>query len=79
MTVHKAQGCEFDTIILALGRMSPKLISRKILYTAVTRGKRKVIIVDCADVLNRMLRTQDTNVRATSLGDFLAIVDSKYL
>ena len=77
MTVHKAQGCEFDYIVLCLGKMSSKLINRKILYTAVTRGKKKVIIIDGAGILGRMIKSSDKDQRLSSLKDFLAIVDNK--
>ena len=43
ITVHKAQGCEFDRVTIVLGFMNSQLSSRKLLYTAVTRGKNKVI------------------------------------
>ena len=77
MTVHKSQGCEFDTVIIALGRMSPKLLNRKLLYTGVTRGKKNVIIIDTYGMLGRMIRSSDTNRRITSLSDFLKIIDHK--
>ena len=77
MTVHKSQGCEFDTVIIALGRMSPKLLNRKLLYTGVTRGKKNVIIIDAYGMLGRMLRSSDVDRRLTSLSDFLKIIDHK--
>lgn len=77
MTVHKSQGCEFDTVIIALGRMSPKLLNRKLLYTGVTRGKKNVIIIDTYGMLGRMIRSSDTSRRITSLSDFLKIIDHK--
>ncbi len=77
MTVHKSQGCEFDLVILALGKMSPKLLNRKLLYTAVTRGKKKVVIVDSEGMLQKMLRSTDISRRNTSLSDFLKIIDNK--
>ena len=44
MTVHKAQGSEFDTVILVLNEPS-RMISRELLYTALTRQKNKIIIL----------------------------------
>ena len=44
MTVHKAQGCEFDTVILVLGRINYLLSNWRILYTAVTRAKKKIVV-----------------------------------
>ncbi len=79
MTVHKSQGCEFDTVIIALGRMNIKLSNRKLLYTAVTRGKKRVIVVDSQDRLHKMITSRDETVRQTSLKDFLSIVGERHM
>ncbi len=78
MTVHKAQGCEFDTVVIALGKMNYKLSNKKLLYTAVTRGKKRVVIVDSGNRLNKMISSQGEEVRRTSLKDFLKILEKKY-
>ncbi len=78
VTVHKAQGCEFDSVVVVLGKMNYKLTNRKLLYTAVTRGRNKVTIVDSGGRLSKMLRNDSGNFRKTSLGDFLSIVAQRY-
>ena len=78
VTVHKAQGCEFDHVIVALGKMSNMLSNRKLLYTAVTRGKKKVTVVDSCGRLSKMISSGYRNTRDTSLGDFLRIVQGRY-
>ncbi|HMC41246.1 MAG TPA: exodeoxyribonuclease V subunit alpha [Acidimicrobiales bacterium] len=45
MTVHKSQGSEFDEITLLLPPASSRLLTRELLYTAVTRARRRVVIV----------------------------------
>lgn len=45
MSVHKSQGSEFDAVVLALVGGPPMLLTRNLLYTAVTRAKRLVVIV----------------------------------
>ena len=45
MTVHKAQGSEYRAVILALGNSAPMLMTRDVLYTAVTRAKEFLILV----------------------------------
>ncbi len=45
MTVHKAQGSEYRAVILALGQSSQMLLTRDVLYTAVTRAKELLILV----------------------------------
>lgn len=44
LTVHKAQGSEFDVIFLVLPR-SPLMLTRELLYTALTRQKQKVVVL----------------------------------
>lgn len=48
LTIHKAQGSEFDVVFLVLPR-SPLMLSRELLYTALTRQKRKVIVLHQGD------------------------------
>ena len=78
ITVHKAQGCEFDRVTIVLGFMNSQLSSRKLLYTAVTRGKNKVTIIDSGERLSKMLKSNVKSYRNTSLKDFLAIVQTRY-
>lgn len=78
MTVHKAQGCEFDTVFVVLGKMNYKLSNRKLLYTAITRGKKKVVIIDSGKRLDKMIASNFHESRNTSLKDFLSILEFKY-
>jgi exodeoxyribonuclease V alpha subunit len=48
MTVHKSQGSQFDTVALILPEPTSPILTRELLYTAVTRAKEKVIIVGSA-------------------------------
>ena len=77
VTAHKAQGCEFDNCIIVLGQMSPLLYQRRLLYTAVTRGKKKVIIIDSNDCMQHFLNSRNKGRRDTSLGDLLRLTDIK--
>ena len=77
VTVHKSQGCEFEHVIILLGRMNALLYKRNLLYTAVTRGRSKVTIIDSADTLSRFLKGTHMEERSTSLKELLAIVDHK--
>ena len=45
MSVHKSQGSEFDAVVLPLMSGPPMLMTRNLLYTAVTRARRLVVIV----------------------------------
>lgn len=62
VTVHKAQGSEFETTILVLPKKS-RLISREMLYTALTRQKRRVVILHQGDLAElQQLATDDNAV-----------------
>jgi exodeoxyribonuclease V alpha subunit len=53
MTVHKAQGSEFDHVGVVLPDADLPLLTRELLYTAITRAKRSVLIVGDSDLLAR--------------------------
>ncbi len=56
MTVHKAQGSEFDAVVVALAPgTNARLLTRNILYTAITRAKKLLVIVGSPDVLHDMI------------------------
>ena len=45
LTVHKAQGCEYRAVVLALSDTGRRLLTRMVLYTAVTRARELLILV----------------------------------
>lgn len=55
VTVHKSQGSEFPVVIIPMSWFPPALATRNLIYTAVTRGKEKVVIVGREDYLNAMV------------------------
>ncbi|MCK5128714.1 MAG: ATP-dependent RecD-like DNA helicase [Clostridiales bacterium] len=67
VTIHKAQGCEFDVVIIPLLSVPPVFMSRNILYTAVTRAKKMVLIVGDKKVVNRMAQSMSAIKRYTGL------------
>lgn len=75
VTVHKSQGCEFDRVIIALGKMNALLYKRSLLYTAVTRGRMNVTIVELEGTLQKFLKAPKGEVRQTCLKDLLKTVD----
>ena len=76
MTIHKSQGSEFSTVVLALLPGPPQMMVRNLLYTAVTRAKDRVVMVGSESVLARMVENNKTAHRYTALGDRLAVLDS---
>ena len=73
MTVHKSQGSEYPVVILAVAPGSPMLNNRNLLYTAITRARKKLFIVTSRRTLERMIHSYAQNSRMTSLCEFLRI------
>jgi exodeoxyribonuclease V alpha subunit len=51
MTIHKSQGSEFDHVIVVLPSAESRLATRELLYTAVTRARRRVTVVGTAEMV----------------------------
>ena len=71
MTVHKSQGSEFDCVVIPLLDIPQKLSYRNLLYTAVTRAKKLLVIVGSESVWNEMAANNKKNLRYTMLKEFL--------
>jgi exodeoxyribonuclease V alpha subunit len=54
-TVHKAQGSEFDQVLLMLPARPHRVVTRELLYTAVTRSRSRVTIVGGAEVVDKAI------------------------
>ena len=72
LTVHKSQGSEYPCVVIPLHTQHFLMLQRNLLYTAVTRGKRLVILVGTKKALGLAVRRQDTRQRCTALADRLA-------
>jgi len=57
MTVHKSQGSEFGEVVLVLPRQESRLLTRELIYTGLTRAKRKVTVLGAEEVLRAGLMT----------------------
>ncbi len=55
LTVHKAQGSEFDSIVLVLPDRASAVLSRELLYTAITRARQRVVILGAPSSLEAAL------------------------
>jgi len=55
ITIHKSQGSEYDVIILPLLNSNPMLFTRNLLYTAVTRAKKLVVIIGDEKTIQKMI------------------------
>ncbi len=71
ITVHKSQGSEFDAVVLPLLRGTPKLCYRNLLYTAITRAKKLLILVGSRETIDQMIQNDRRTRRYTGLCTFL--------
>jgi len=76
ITVHKSQGSEFPAVILAVGDTPRRLRYRNLLYTAITRAKRLLIIVGSDQIVQGMVENDGKLLRYTGLERFLLENDS---
>ncbi len=67
ITVHKSQGSEYDYVILPIFSGYPKLFTRNLLYTAMTRAKKMLIIIGNRNMLNYMVDNIGEKNRKTGL------------
>lgn len=74
ITVHKSQGSEYPIVIIPLYRYSQRLLTRNLLYTALTRAQKMVILVGDEEVSKRMIENNRRTKRYTGL----SFIFSKY-
>lgn len=66
VTIHKSQGSEYPAVILPLLGGNRKLMNRNLIYTAITRAKKLVIIVGDVNLVNQMIDNSEEQKRYTS-------------
>ncbi len=71
ITVHKSQGSEFDAIVMPITAGGPMIMTRNLLYTAITRAKRMVVLVGDKYYIKRMVENDYIATRYSLLCDFL--------
>lgn len=71
ITIHKSQGSEFEVVVVPLVNGPPSIINRNLLYTAITRAKRAVVLVGSKKVLAMMVHNNYVATRTTNLRRFL--------
>jgi len=67
MSVHKSQGSEFEAVVLVLFSGPPMLMTRNLLYTAVTRAKKLVVIVGREECIRQMVANNRITKRYSAL------------
>ncbi|MBQ8539448.1 MAG: AAA family ATPase, partial [Ruminococcus sp.] len=70
-TVHKSQGNEFEAVVMPVHNFPPQLMYRNLLYTAVTRAKKMLILVGDKNAVTRMVQSNKRILRFSGLKEFL--------
>ena len=71
VTVHKSQGSEYPIVIIPMCSAANMLLSRNLLYTAVTRAEKMVILVGREEIVETMVGNDRQTLRYTGLCDWL--------
>ncbi len=77
LTVHKSQGSEFDIMVMPVYDAPYMLMNRNMFYTAVTRAKKKVILVGADRVIKKMVDNNTEAKRYTGLKDRLTEISER--
>ena len=70
ITIHKSQGSEYDDEILVLGPGIGRLMTRNLIYTAVTRAKKCICIIGSQNIFNSMVKNNSITKRYSNLKSF---------
>ena len=71
ISTHKSQGCEFDAAVIPVTSGPPALFNRNLLYTAVTRAKKLVVLIGSRAAIARMIANNYIEKRNTMLTGLL--------
>jgi exodeoxyribonuclease V alpha subunit len=77
ITVHKSQGSEFPVVVIPVYAAAPMLMTRNLIYTAVTRGKSLVVLVGSTERLKQMIDNAKGRSRYSGLRSFLIEYSNK--
>jgi exodeoxyribonuclease V alpha subunit len=72
VTVHKSQGCEYPAVVIPVHTQHYALLQRNLLYTAITRGRRLVVLVGTRKAIAIAVKRTDSRQRVTLLKERLA-------
>jgi len=76
ITIHKSQGSEFDAVVVAISPGSNTILTRNLLYTAITRAKKLVVLVGNRKTISHMVGNNYTARRYTCLVDFIREIEN---
>lgn len=67
ISIHKSQGSEFDLVIMPICKSYSRMLYRKLIYTGVTRAKKKLIIIGEAEAFTYSVSNNNVELRSTDL------------
>ena len=73
MTIHKSQGSEYPAVIVLIHSQHYVMLQRNLLYTAITRGKKLVLLMGVPYAIDQAIKTNTVRERRTSLAERLAV------
>lgn len=71
ISIHKSQGSEFDVVVIPIVKGYHKMLYQKLIYTAVTRAKKKLYLIGDFKALDFASHNIDTDTRRTTIKDYL--------
>ena len=74
VTVHKSQGSEYDTVIFVLRSSQYIMLQRNLLYTGITRARKKTVLITTEQALRRAVQNSETDNR---YGLFLPLLQNE--
>lgn len=77
ITVHKSQGSEYPIVVIPVCHYTPKLMTRNLLYTAITRASRMVILVGQKETVQHMVANNRQTKRYSGLPIWLGQYDAQ--
>ncbi len=72
MTIHRSQGSEYPCVVIPITTSAWMMLQRNLLYTAVTRAKKLVVLVGSQRAIGQAVRTVGAGRRHTALGHRLS-------
>lgn len=71
ISIHKSQGSEFDYVLIPILKEYGKMLYRKLIYTGVTRAKKKLYLIGDTEALELAIKNNNSDIRQTTLKDML--------
>ncbi len=71
ISIHKSQGSEFDVVIMPISRIYNKMLYQKLIYTGITRCKKKLYLIGEISSLDFAVKNKKDDIRRTTIKDFL--------